>query len=66
MEIYLLIACALIPIFGIVGFITGYNINAQQKIFKLPKASKPAEKSADEILLERIDNATVYKSEVNN
>lgn len=54
--IIIILAC-LLPIFTITGFIVGYNVNATRKIFKLPQ--KKAEPTADEIMLDRIDKATV-------
>ena len=55
--IIIVILAALLPIFTISAFIVGYNINAPHKIFKKTKKSKPTE---DEIMLQRIDKATVY------
>ena len=55
--IFIVILAALLPIFTITAFIVGYNINAKKKIFKHTKKSAP---TADEIMLQRIDNATVY------
>lgn len=55
--IIVMILAALLPIFTITAFIVGYNINATKKIFKHTKKSVP---TADEIMLQRIDNATVY------
>ncbi len=52
----IVLAC-LLPIFSITAFIIGYNVNAQRKIFRLPQ--KKAEPTADEIMLDRIDKATV-------
>lgn len=53
----IIVLAALLPIMTIVGFIVGYNVNAPRKIFKLPQ--KKAEPTADEIMLDRIDKATV-------
>ena len=54
--IAVMILSGLLPIFTITAFIIGYNVNAQKKIFKRAKKSKPTE---DEVMLERIDKATV-------
>jgi hypothetical protein len=53
----IIILSALLPIFTITAFIVGYNVNATKKIFKHTKKHVP---TADELMLERIDNATVY------
>ena len=56
--IYALIAMSfLLPIMTISAFVVGYNVNAQKKILK-PKPKKK-EKTEDEIMLERIDNARI-------
>lgn len=62
MELIMIaVLAALLPVMSIASFIIGYNVNAQKKIFKAPeKKRKP---TADEILLERIENAQVYKTE---
>lgn len=57
-QIALIILAVLTPILTIAGFIVGYNVNATQKIFKMP--AKERERSADEIMLERIERAQVY------
>lgn len=58
MELIVIIVMAcLLPIFTIAGFVVGYNINAPRKIFRLPEKKK--EPTADEIMLDRIDKATV-------
>lgn len=58
MELVAIIVLAcLLPIFAITGFVIGYNVNAPKKIFKMPQ--KKAEPTADEIMLDRIDKATV-------
>lgn len=58
MELVAIIVLAcLLPIFTITGFVVGYNVNAPKKIFKMPQ--KKAEPTADEIMLDRIDKATV-------
>ena len=59
--IIIVILSAFLPIFTITAFIVGYNVNATKKIFKHTKKSAP---TADEIMLERIDNATVYEETV--
>ena len=55
--IAIIVLAALLPIMTIAGFVVGYNINAPRKIFRLPQ--KKAEPTADEIMLDRIDKATV-------
>lgn len=56
--LYALIAMSfLMPVTAITAFVIGYNINAQKKIFRIPK--KKPEKTEDEIMLERIDNARI-------
>lgn len=55
--IMILVLAALLPIMTIAGFVIGYNVNATRKILK-PKP-KSREKSEDEKMLERIDNARV-------
>lgn len=58
MELIAIIVLAvLLPVMTIAGFIVGYNVNASRKIFRLP--AKKAEPTADEIMLDRIDKATV-------
>lgn len=57
MELIAIIVLAcLLPIMTITGFIVGYNVNAQKKIFKHEKKKEP---TADEIMLDRIDRATI-------
>ena len=59
MEIIaIIVLAALLPIMSIASFIIGFNVNAQKKIFKLPKAEKKTP-TEDEKLLERIDKARV-------
>lgn len=59
MELIIItVLAALLPVFTITAFVIGYNVNAPKKILK-PKPKKKAEKTADEIMLERIDKATV-------
>ena len=58
MELIAIIVMAfLMPIMSITSFIIGYNINAQKKIFRAPRKKKKP--TADEIMLDRIDKATV-------
>lgn len=58
---WMLVMTILTPIMCIASFIVGYNINAPRKILKLPeKKKKPTE---DEMMLERIEKAQVYKTE---
>lgn len=57
MELIIIaILSVLLPIMTIAAFIVGYNVNATKKIFKRTKKHEPTE---DEIMLERIDKATV-------
>jgi len=58
---WMLVMTVLTPVLCIASFIVGYNINASKKIFTLPKKIKPTE---DEIMMERIENAQVYKTEI--
>lgn len=53
----IIVLAALLPIMTIAGFVVGYNVNATRKIFKMP--AKKKEPTADEIMLDRIDKATV-------
>lgn len=55
--IAIIILACLLPIMTIAGFVVGYNINAPRKIFRMP--AKKAQPTADEIMLDRIDKATV-------
>ena len=55
--IVITVLSVLMPILCIASFVVGYNVNAQRKIFKIP--AKKAEKTADEIMLDRIDKATI-------
>ena len=58
MELIIIaVLAALLPIMTIAGFVVGYNVNAPRKIFRLP--AKETEPTADEIMLERIDKATI-------
>ena len=57
MELIIItVLAALLPIMSITFFIIGYNINATKRIFVPKKKHKPTK---DEIMLERIDKATV-------
>lgn len=56
-TIALIVMSALLPIFSITAFIIGYNVNAQKKIFKLPK--KAEDPTPEQEMLDRIDKATV-------
>ena len=59
MELIIIAILAfLLPIMTITAFIVGYNVNANKKIFKHVKKHTP---TADEVMLERIDKATVYE-----
>ena len=59
--IAIIVLASLLPVMSIASFIVGYNINAQKKIFRLPeKKHKPTEA---ELMMERIENAQVYKTE---
>ena len=62
MELIIItILAVLLPMMSIASFIIGYNVNATHKIFRPKKKRKPTE---DEIMLERIDKATVYEETV--
>ena len=54
--IIILILSVLLPICTITAFVIGYNCNAPKKILKHSKKRTPTE---DELMLERIDKATV-------
>ena len=57
MELIVIVMLSvLMPIMTITAFVIGYNVNATKKIFKRTKKHVPTE---DEIMLERIDKATV-------
>lgn len=57
MELVVIVVLSvLMPIMTITAFIVGYNVNATKKIFHRAKKHAPTE---DEIMLERIDKATV-------
>lgn len=56
--IVITVLAVLMPILCIASFVIGYNVNAQKKILK-PKPKAKKEKTEDEIMLERIDNARV-------
>lgn len=62
MELIIItILAVLMPICTITAFIIGFNVNATHKIFRPKKKRKPTD---DEIMLERIDKATVYEETV--
>lgn len=52
----IIVLAALLPIMTITAFVIGYNCNAPKKILHHSKKRKP---SKDEIMLDRIDKATV-------
>ena len=54
--IIILILSVLLPICTISAFVIGYNCNAPKKILKRSKKRTPTE---DEVMLERIDKATI-------
>lgn len=57
MELIIIaVLAALLPIFTITAFVIGFNCNAPKKILHHSRKPKPTE---DEIMLERIDKATV-------
>ena len=57
MELIIIAVLALLmPIMTITAFVVGYNCNAPKKILKHSKKRKPTK---DELMLERIDKATV-------
>lgn len=57
MELIIIaVLAALLPIMTITAFVIGYNCNAQKKILKPHKKSRPTE---DQIMLDRIDKATI-------
>lgn len=57
MELIIIVVLSvLLPIMTISAFVVGYNANAPKKILKKSKKHQPTE---DEIMLERIDKATV-------
>ena len=59
MEIIaIIVLAALLPIMSITSFIIGFNVNAQKKMFRLPKKAE-SEPTEDELMLERIDKARV-------
>lgn len=61
-AMWMLVMTVLTPVLCIASFIVGYNINAQKKIFTPQKKKiKPTE---GEIMMERIENAQVYKTEI--
>ena len=57
MELIMIaVLSVLLPICTITAFVIGYNCNAPKKILKRSKKRKPTE---DELMLERIDKATI-------
>lgn len=57
MELIIIAVLAImLPIMTITAFVIGYNCNAQRKILKPHKKSRPTE---DQIMLDRIDKATI-------
>ncbi len=57
MELIIIaVLAALLPIMTIGAFVIGFNCNAPKKILHHSKKPKP---TADEIMLERIDKATI-------
>ena len=57
MELIIIaILSVLLPIFTITAFVIGYNASAPKKILKHSKKRTPTE---DELMLERIDKATI-------
>ena len=57
MELIIIaILAALLPIMTITAFVIGYNCNAPKKIMHHSRKAKP---TADEIMLDRIDKATI-------
>lgn len=59
MELIIITVFAvLMPVMCIASFVIGYNVNAQKKILR-PKPKAKTEKTEDEKMLERIDNAKV-------
>lgn len=57
MELIIIAVLAvLMPIMTIAAFVIGYNCNAPKKILKHSKKRKPTN---DELMLERIDKATL-------
>ena len=57
MELIIIaILAALLPICTITAFVIGFNCNAPRKILHHSKKAKP---TPDEIMLERIDKATI-------
>ena len=57
MELIIIAVLAvLLPIMTVSAFVIGYNVNASKKILAPKKKRKPTK---DEIMLERIDKATI-------
>lgn len=66
MSIYIILLMAysvICPFLAIGFFILGYNASdSTGKLKVLPKKKHKSEKSAEELMLERIDNAEVYRN----
>lgn len=68
MHIYyiLLMAYSIIcPFLAVTFFVMGYNLGGNGKLQLMPKKKANKEKSPDEIMLERIDKAEVYRKKDN-
>lgn len=63
MYIAVIILAVLLPVMTITAFITGYNMTADKKIQVVKPKPKPHKPTDTEIMLQRIENATVYKTE---
>ena len=62
MVIAVIILAVLLPVMTIGAFVVGYNMNAPKKI-KILSKQKKHEPTEAEIMMSRIDNAQVYKTE---
>ena len=63
MELIIIaILAVLMPIFTISAFVIGYNMHADRKI-RIAKPKKNKALTADEEMLQRIESATVFKTE---
>lgn len=60
LTLTLIAISVLLPAISIASFIIGYNINASKPVFKPKKKEKPSE---NQKMLDRIENATIYKTE---
>lgn len=60
LTITLIAISVMLPAISIAAFIIGYNINASKPIMKPKRKSKPSE---NDTMLDRINRATVYKTE---